>query len=44
MTMTKEERVPRVINRRDVGYLPGRITFSDRTRDAEISEALGVGL
>ena len=43
MTMTKEERVLRVINRRDVDYLPSQITFSDRTRDAEISEALGLG-
>lgn len=43
MTMTKEERVLRVINRQDVDYLPSQITFSDRTRDAEISQALGLG-
>ena len=38
MTMTKEERVLRVINGEDVDYLPSQITFSDRTRDKEISE------
>jgi uroporphyrinogen decarboxylase len=43
MTMTKEERVLRVINGEDVDYLPSQITFSDRTRDKEISEALGLG-
>lgn len=43
MTMTKEERVLRVINRQDVDYLPSQITFSDRTRDKQISEALGIG-
>ncbi len=32
MTMTKEERVLRVINGEDVDYLPSQITFSDRTR------------
>lgn len=42
MTMTKEERVLRVINGQDVDYLPSQITFSDRTRDKEISEALGL--
>lgn len=42
MTMTKEERVLRVIRGQDVDYLPSQITFSDRTRDAEISEALGL--
>ena len=40
MTMTKEERVLRVINGQDVDYLPSQITFSDRTRDKAISEAL----
>jgi uroporphyrinogen decarboxylase len=43
MTMTKEERVLRVINRQDVDYLPSQITLSDRTRDAAVSEALGLG-
>ncbi len=42
MTMTKEERVLRVINGQEVDYLPSQITFSDRTRDKEISEALGL--
>ncbi|MBE3132435.1 MAG: hypothetical protein IMZ55_03105 [Acidobacteria bacterium] len=42
MTMTKEERVLRVIRGQDVDYLPSQITFSDRTRDAEISAALGL--
>ncbi len=42
MTMTKEERVLRVIDGRDVDYLPSHITFSDRTRDKVISEALGL--
>jgi len=44
MTMTKEERVLRVIYGQDVDYLPSQITFSDRTRDTEISEALGIGV
>ena len=43
MTMTKEERVLRVIDGKDVDYLPSHITFSDRTRDKEISEALELG-
>jgi uroporphyrinogen decarboxylase len=43
MTMTKEERILRVINGQDVDYLPSQITFSDRTRDAEITAALGIG-
>jgi len=42
MTMTKEERVLRVINGQDVDYLPSQITFADRTRDKAISEALGL--
>ncbi|HUU11860.1 MAG TPA: uroporphyrinogen decarboxylase family protein [Phycisphaerae bacterium] len=42
MTMTKEERVLRVIRGQDVDYLPSQITFSDRTRDKEISEVLGL--
>ena len=42
MTMTKEQRVLRVIRGQDVDYLPSQITFSDRTRDVEISEALGL--
>jgi len=42
MSMTKEERVLRVINGEDVDFLPSQITFSDRTRDAAISEAIGL--
>jgi uroporphyrinogen decarboxylase len=40
--MNKEERVLNVINRKPVDYLPSQITFSDRTRDKEISEAIGL--
>jgi len=42
MAMTKEERVLRVIDGQDVDYLPSQITFSDRTRDKAISQALGL--
>jgi len=42
-TLTKEQRVLRVINGQEVDYLPSQITFSDRTRDAEITAALGIG-
>jgi uroporphyrinogen decarboxylase len=42
MATTNEERVLRVIRGQDVDYLPSQITFSDRTRDAAISEALGL--
>ena len=41
--LTREERVLRVINGQEVDYLPSQITFSDRTRDAEITAALGIG-
>lgn len=40
--LSKEERVLRVIQGKDVDYLPSQITFSDRTRDAQLSEALGL--
>ncbi len=40
--MNNEERVLNVINRKPVDYLPSQITFSDRTRDQEISEAIGL--
>jgi uroporphyrinogen decarboxylase len=40
--MTREERVRRVINRKEVDYLPSEITFSDRTRDKAIHEALAL--
>ena len=42
MPLTKEERVLRVIRGQDVDYLPSQITFSDRTRDKAISQALGL--
>jgi uroporphyrinogen decarboxylase len=41
--MTKEERVLNVFKRKEVDYLPSMITFSDRTRDEEISKAIGLG-
>jgi len=40
--LSKEERVLRVIQGKDVDYLPSQITFSDRTRDIQLSEALGL--
>lgn len=40
--MTKEERVLRILKREEVDYLPSMITFADRTRDREITEALGL--
>jgi len=40
--LTKQERVLRVIEGKDVDYLPSQITFSDRTRDKALSEALGL--
>ncbi len=42
MNLTKEERVLRVIERKEVDYLPSQITLADRTRDAEISKVLGL--
>lgn len=42
MALTKEERVLRVLRGQEVDYLPSQITFSDRTRDAELSRALGL--
>ncbi len=42
MELTNEQRVLRVINRQEVDYLPSQITFSDRTRDQAVSEALGL--
>ncbi len=40
--MTKEERVLALFERKNVDYLPSQISFSDRTRDEEISRALGL--
>ncbi len=40
--MTKSERVMRQFTKEPVDYLPSQITFADRTRDKEISEALGI--
>ena len=42
MKLSKEERILRVINRQDVDYLPSQIVFADRSRDKEISKALGL--
>ena len=42
MSLSKEERILRVINRKDVDYLPSQIVFADRSRDKELSEALGL--
>jgi uroporphyrinogen decarboxylase len=42
MKLNKEERILRVINGQEVDYLPSQITLADRTRDKEISEALGL--
>ena len=42
MKLTKEERVLRVINGQEVDYLPSQITLADRTRDTDISKALGL--
>jgi len=42
MKLNKEERVLRVINRQEVDYLPSQINLADRTRDEEISKALGL--
>ncbi len=40
MGLTKAQRVLNQFERKEVDYLPSQITFSDRTRDKEISEAL----
>jgi uroporphyrinogen decarboxylase len=42
MILTKKERVLRQFTREQVDHLPSQITFSDRSRDKEISEALGL--
>ncbi|MDR0519628.1 MAG: hypothetical protein LBG82_06220 [Clostridiales Family XIII bacterium] len=42
MNLTKKERVIRQFTREAVDYLPSQITFSNRTRDKEISQALGL--
>ncbi len=36
--LTEEERVWRVIEGKEVDYLPSQITFSDRTRDKAVTE------
>lgn len=40
MGLTKEERVWNIIKRKEVDYIPSQISFSDRTRDAEIHDSL----
>lgn len=42
MKMTKEERIIRLIRKEEIDYLPSQIVFSDRSRDEEISESLGL--
>lgn len=42
MKLSKEERVFRTINRKDVDFLPSQIVFADRSRYSEISKALGL--
>ena len=42
MTLTNEQRILNVINRRDVDFLPSQITMADRTRDKELSIQLGL--
>jgi len=42
MTISREERVLRIINREEVDYLPSQIMFADRSRDDELSKALGL--
>ena len=43
MAFTKNERVLAQFEKKEVDYLPSQITFADRTRDGEISRALGLG-
>jgi uroporphyrinogen decarboxylase len=42
MGLTKEQRVLNIISGKDVDYLPSQITLADRTRDVELSKALGL--
>lgn len=42
MSLTKEERILNLFEGKSVDYLPSQITFADRTRDKEISRALGL--
>lgn len=40
--MNNEERVMALFEKKPVDFLPSQITFSDRSRDVEISKALGL--
>lgn len=40
--MTNEQRIKNLIERKPLDFLPSQITFSDKTRDKAISEALGL--
>ena len=40
--LTKEDRILRVINRKEVDYLPSHINIADRSRYGDISKALGL--
>jgi uroporphyrinogen decarboxylase len=42
INLTRKERVQRIIDGEDVDYLPSNLVFADRTRDKEISKALGL--
>ena len=42
MAITKEERVLRTIQRKEIDYLPSQIVFADRSRYGAISKALGL--
>jgi len=42
MNITKEERILRTINRKEIDYLPSQIVFADRSRYEKISKALGL--
>jgi uroporphyrinogen decarboxylase len=42
MAITKEERVLRTIQRKEIDYLPSQIVFADRSRYDVISKALGL--
>lgn len=42
MAITKEERVLKTIQRKEIDYLPSQIVFADRSRYDAISKALGL--
>ena len=42
LRLTKEERVLRTINRKEIDYLPSQLVITDRARYYETLEALGL--